>query len=75
LTWVGRRSYGLYLWHVPVFRLLGEHPPGGSGLGQWGWDLVRIGSSVAVAAVSYRLIEGPALRLKARLRGGREAAG
>ena len=61
-VWVGRRSYGLYLWHIPIFALLlGEKlhvKP----------QLVVLASalSFAAAAVSYRFVEQPFLRLKHR---------
>ena len=72
--WIGRRSYGLYLWHVPVYIAIGyaghaalfqESNPGAP------WPLPAIvGSSVgatfALAALSYRYVERPFLRRKAR---------
>lgn len=58
LLWFGKRSYGLYIWHWPIFYLCGglQRPalgiPGG-----------LIGALVA-ATVSYRFIELPFLRMK-----------
>jgi peptidoglycan/LPS O-acetylase OafA/YrhL len=64
LRYTGKISYGLYLYHWPIF-ILGEH---------WvvhsPFHLGAIGLLVliyACAAASYELIERPALRLKDRL--------
>ena len=55
LAAVGRRSYGLYLWHWPVFVLLR--------VGQGGGRLVlAVLVSVAAAEASYRWVEEPARR-------------
>jgi peptidoglycan/LPS O-acetylase OafA/YrhL len=61
----GRMSYGFYLWHLPVLRWVDDRLVGRSALVR-----IPIGLSVALLATvaSYRLIELPALRLKARLR-------
>ncbi|HLO66137.1 MAG TPA: acyltransferase, partial [Holophaga sp.] len=53
LTWIGKRSYGIYLWHWPVFRLLG---PGQTG---WTWIAARWGLSFLLAALSFALVETP----------------
>ena len=59
----GRVSYGFYLWHLPVLRWTDDRLIGRSAV-------VRIGVSLALALtatlLSYRLLEKPALRLKAR---------
>jgi len=59
--WIGRRSYGLYIWHWPAFYMTRL------ALGK-GWLTVTIGMilSFVVAGLSYRLIELPFLRRKAR---------
>jgi peptidoglycan/LPS O-acetylase OafA/YrhL len=61
LVWVGRRSYGLYLWHPLVFVLVGQPA----------WPrlpniIVGLSVSFLVAFVSYELVEWPFLRMKAR---------
>lgn len=48
IVWIGKRSYSLYLWHVPIFAIL---LPAG--------QAIAIGASVVVAALSYRYIEQP----------------
>jgi len=64
LVWVGRVSYGLYLWHAPV----------GSKVGGWPLPdplkpLVGFALSFAVAGISYRWVEQPFLKRKAKLQG------
>jgi len=57
---VGRISYGLYLYHLPIFRLVfagREHPA---------WIGLAWGLAFLAAAVSYRYFEAPLLR---RVRG------
>jgi peptidoglycan/LPS O-acetylase OafA/YrhL len=66
LLWVGRRSYGIYLYHFPLAAAfaVGRHRPGMQ-------DAVAVSVCVAVsvllAAASYRWIETPFLRRKDRL--------
>ena len=59
-VWIGRRSYGLYLYHYVIFAAL--WPYWFHGLG----DLAKIGLSFVIAAISYRYLELPALRFKRR---------
>jgi peptidoglycan/LPS O-acetylase OafA/YrhL len=63
LRWIGRVSYGLYLWHFVVFHVIDKHP-----LGQSGPTVVvmKFAATFAVAALSYRLVEKPFLARKAR---------
>jgi len=57
LTWFGRRSYGLYLWHVPVMALLMKTTlPTGVSL------LMIAGGSLVLTELSWRLIEQPFMR-------------
>lgn len=59
LVWVGRISYGLYLWHYLVFKAANHL--------QLGWALklcVAVTATFAVTCLSYYLIERPALSLK-----------
>ncbi|HEX2962247.1 MAG TPA: acyltransferase [Ignavibacteriales bacterium] len=59
LVWVGSISYGVYLWHDPVFEVMRY----------WGYSKLSIlfsGSiiTLGIASVSYYLMEKPLLRLK-----------
>ncbi len=63
LVWVGRISYGLYLWHYPVFKATSSL--------NTSWPL-KLGLAVAltliVTTLSYYLIEQPALSLKRKFK-------
>ena len=58
LVWVGARSYGLYLWHWPVFVFL---DPARTGMEQGSWPLLltRMLVTVVVSMLSYRFVEVP----------------
>ena len=60
LRWIGARSYGLYLWHWPVFVLVTQAlptpPPPGI---EWILGGITLTITVAFAGVSYRFIERP----------------
>ncbi len=69
LRGLGRISYGLYLWHWPIFLILS---PGVVGLSWLGTNAVRVAVSVAAAIASYFLIERPFLRLRHRFDANRQ---
>jgi peptidoglycan/LPS O-acetylase OafA/YrhL len=56
LVWVGRMSYGLYLWQQPFL-----NPRGDSWACQWPINVVL---ALLIAVVSFVLIERPALWLR-----------
>ena len=64
LRWLGCRSYGLYLWHLLVFRFVARHLDSSSGLLAVGIALI---TSLGLAQISFSLIEQPALKVKRRL--------
>ncbi|MGH9247255.1 MAG: acyltransferase family protein [Acidimicrobiales bacterium] len=69
LRGLGLISYGLYLWHWPVFVVLS---PARTGLADPALLLVRLGASVGLAVASFRLVEQPVRR--GALRGWRVRA-
>jgi hypothetical protein len=56
---IGQISYGLYLWHFPLFQWIG---PGVSGTHGIALLFVRLAIALAVATVSYFVIEQPIRR-------------
>ena len=59
LVWVGRISYGIYLWHYPVFKA--------TSFLQANWPgklCVALAATMIVSSVSYYLLERPILKLK-----------
>jgi len=64
LRWIGRVSYGAYVYHWPIFLVVDE----GTGLGPWSLFAVRVALTFGFAAASYRWLEEPILA--GRLLGG-----
>ena len=57
MRWVGMRSYGIYLWHWPVYQVTRpglDVPLHGVSL-----TALRVGITVTLAALSYRFVEAP----------------
>jgi peptidoglycan/LPS O-acetylase OafA/YrhL len=71
LTLLGRLSYSLYLWHVPVFFILSKerHPD----ISRPVLVVVRAVAALGAAALSYYFIERPALAFGRRVRAARTA--
>lgn len=67
VRYVGAISYGLYLWHWPVFVVVVG--PEQTGLTRWPLFAVRIAITFVIAAASFRFLEMPIRRR--RLRGPR----
>ncbi|MFQ5628403.1 MAG: acyltransferase family protein [bacterium] len=61
LVWIGTISYGLYLWHYPIFRTM-------QSLNYNCLSVISIGSVIAIviAADSYYFLEKPILKIKKR---------
>ena len=61
VRWIGVISYGLYLWHWPVFLYVHELA---TGLAPAPQHLLAIGLTVAAATLSYYLLERPIRRFR-----------
>ena len=59
LVWLGAISYGVYLWHWPIFLALNGERTGWSG---WSLFAVRCAATIAVASASWWLLEQPIRR-------------
>lgn len=68
LQYVGRRSYGLYLYHMPVFLALEPWRVEGDAASMALITALRVIATFAIAEVSYRSIEAWAARYKTRFR-------
>jgi peptidoglycan/LPS O-acetylase OafA/YrhL len=61
LNYIGKISYGLYLWHLPIFRLVAEkHWPIGKEV------VVELGIAFTITIISFYCLERPFLNLKRR---------
>lgn len=65
LCWLGLISYGVYLWHWPVFLVVTEVRTGISGIALFA---IRLGITLGIALLSYELVERP-IRSGRTLRG------
>jgi peptidoglycan/LPS O-acetylase OafA/YrhL len=70
---LGVISYGVYLYHTPVIRVV-EEGARRCGIGEHiALDVLKLALSVVAAAISWRFIEQPILALKKRFAYAREA--
>ena len=60
LRWLGERSYGIYLWHWPVFML--TRPGVDLDLSPWPATILRLAAVLGIAELSYRFVEVPVRR-------------
>lgn len=74
-TWVGERSYGLYLWHWPVILIVDQLLPTTPGTVEFAArSVLAVLAAGAIAEASYRLVETPVRREGFRRTGRRLAA-
>ncbi|MDO5328951.1 MAG: acyltransferase family protein [Coriobacteriia bacterium] len=60
IAWIGKRSYGMYLWHFPLILLL---KPICDGLtNTWWFAILILALTIGIAAVQYKFIENPIRR-------------
>jgi peptidoglycan/LPS O-acetylase OafA/YrhL len=66
LLFLGLLSYSVYLWHFAVLEQLArwDFAEVAQSTTSWIWFPVALAASVAIASVSYYLVERPALKLK-----------
>jgi peptidoglycan/LPS O-acetylase OafA/YrhL len=57
LRWLGVRSYGIYLWHVPVIVL--TSPDGGLGRPSLLRAILQLSATIGIAALSWHFVEEP----------------
>src|SRR5918993_162711 len=60
LRWIGLRSYGIYLWHWPVFMV--TRPQLDVPLDGWPLLALRLAVTILLADLSYRFVETPIRR-------------
>ena len=59
--WLGERSYGIYLWHLPVVAFTPHHQLGAPG--DWFWPAaLDLALTLVLASLSWTLIEDPIRR-------------
>jgi peptidoglycan/LPS O-acetylase OafA/YrhL len=66
LRWLGRISYGAYLWHYPIFVLIVFPPAALVGGPLWFRSELAVGLTLVVASISYYGLEQPILRWRER---------
>lgn len=59
LRWLGVRSYGIYLWHYPIIVLT---TPTAQRSANLSLEVLQVGATIAVAALSWRFVEEPIRR-------------
>lgn len=59
LVYLGVISYGFYVWHFPIFRIMEVYYP-------HHWRLIAVPMAAAATMFSYYVVERPCLRLKKR---------
>ncbi len=64
LVWIGKISYGLYLWHFPIFEASRKVFEGR--MNPILFEVIGVAATMLVATASYYLLEQPFLRLRGR---------
>ncbi len=67
LQWIGKRSYGLYLYHFPVFMFLEQFRQWHNHVSFLFIFFLKISISIVLTAISYKYIEEPILKYKKKL--------
>lgn len=75
LPFVGRISYGLYMYHYPIYTAFGLTHEGSDVVISNGTQALAVAGTFATALASYYVIEQPILRFKGHFREARVAPG
>jgi peptidoglycan/LPS O-acetylase OafA/YrhL len=68
IQWIGKRSYGLYLWHFPLLSIAINNLP--STIPQSIALALGVVATFVISALSYRFVERPIQRWRPRTRAG-----
>ena len=60
IAMLGRISYGVYLFHFPIFLLIAQQFK----LGGWKLSIVALPLTAAIAILSYRYVETPCMQIR-----------
>jgi peptidoglycan/LPS O-acetylase OafA/YrhL len=68
MAWLGQRSYGVFLWHLLVLEVVVRLLHQELFTGSWVVTFVlTLAGAVVAAALTYRLLESPVMRLRSRV--------
>jgi len=59
MVWIGLRSYGIYLYHFPIFQLVKPDPVTDPNPNLFSFLVVRVFLTMVVAELSFRFVEMP----------------
>jgi len=68
LPFLGKISYGLYLYHYPIYSMMGIFSEDSASAPSLTWGLLAAAISLLVAISSFYVLERPILRIKDRLK-------
>jgi peptidoglycan/LPS O-acetylase OafA/YrhL len=72
LTWFGKRSYGIYVYHLPIFLALESFRLPSDYINLLWVTLLRFVLSIILAAISYKYLELPILSFKKRFKNSKK---
>ncbi len=68
LRWIGRRSYGMYVYHLPIIQLANPHRIENHTANNLVVAFITVGLVFLAAEVSFRFVESPILDYKRRFK-------
>jgi peptidoglycan/LPS O-acetylase OafA/YrhL len=68
ISWVGKRSYGIYAYHFPIFLATEHYAVPGNAVNLIVLSTARFVLTIVLAVLSYNYIERPILRLKSNFK-------